>query len=147
MPKIDDRLGPGTLTLGATPDDFSCQVAALALVPSAEEGDATATLCDPTPVAPITTTWTLDGTVLQDFSNPAGFQKWAYDNENTEQPFTFIPNTDTGPPTFTGTVLVEAVQIGGEVAEQVTVDFSWQVKGKPDWATTRSAKATAKAED
>ena len=43
--------------------------------------------------------------------------------------------------------MVEAVQIGGEVAEQVTVDFSWQVKGKPDWATTRAAKATAKVED
>lgn len=146
MPKIDDRLGPGTLTFGAAPVDFSCQIAALALVPSPEEGEATATLCDPTPLAPVTTTWTMEGTVLQDFSDPNGFQKWAFDNDNTEQPFVFVPNTDNGPPTFTGTALVTAVQIGGEVTEQVTVDFSYGVKNL-DWATTRKATTSTKAED
>ena len=146
MPKIEDRLGPGTLTLGAAPIDFSCQVAALALVPTPEEGEATATLCDPDPLPDVSTSWTMDGTVLQDFSDPNGFQKWCFDNDNTEQDFVFVPNTDIGPPTFTGKVKVTAVQIGGEVGEPVTVDFSWAAS-EIQWATTRAAKATAKAED
>ena len=58
MPVVDTRVGPGTLTFGAAPLDFSCQVASAALVPDNAEDDVTPTLCDPKPVAPVTTTWT-----------------------------------------------------------------------------------------
>ncbi len=138
MPVTDARVGPGTLTFGSSPLDFSCQISSAALVPDNEEGEVTPTLCEPKPVAPVTTTWTLEGSVVQDFTDPAGFQKYCFDNNNTQQPFAYAPNTDAGTPTFTGVCLITAIQIGGEVTEQVQVDFSFQVKDDPIWTTTRA---------
>ena len=138
MPVTDARVGPGTLTFGSSPLDFSCQISSAALVPDNEEGDVTPTLCEPKPIAKVTTTWTLDGSVVQDFTDPAGFQKYCFDNNNTQQSFAYAPNTDAGTPTFTGVCLITAIQIGGEVTEQVQVDFSFQVKGDPIWTTTRA---------
>ena len=135
MPVVDTRVGPGTLTFGASPLDFSCQVASAALVPDNAEDDVTPTLCDPKPVAPVTTTWTLEGTVIQDFEDPDGFQKYCFDNGNATVPFEYVPNTDVGT-TFTGEVLIVPIQIGGEVAEQSTVDFAFQVKDDPIWGAS-----------
>ena len=137
MPVTDTRVGPGTITFGAAPLDFSCQVSSAALVPDNAEDDVTATLCDPNPVAPVTTSWMLSGSAIQDFEDPDGFQSYCFNNGNATVDFEYIPNTDAGT-VFTGEVLIVPIQIGGEVATQNAVDFEFQVKGTPVWGQTGS---------
>lgn len=128
MPRVDSRLGAGSLTLGDTPTDFDCQISNARFSPTVDEEDALPTLCEPSPAASITTTWVLAGTALQDWSNPDGFVEFCRANAGVEVPFRFVPNNDLGVE-FTGVVQVRAVEFGGDVAAQSTTDFEFPVVG------------------
>lgn len=127
MPLVDSRLGPGTLEFGTS--DVSFQASNTRLVPDINEDDGTPTLADPEPPPLATVAWSLEGTVIQDFTAGAtSFVNWACDNALTDSPFTFTPNTADGP-TYTGTVQVRPVEIGGDAGVQVTSDFSMPIIG------------------
>lgn len=130
MTVTDSRLGPGTLTLGAVPDDFTCQVTNCRLSPSAEEEDALPTLCEPERPASVTTSWALAGTVIQDWELDDGFVEFCRVNDTTEVPFVFVPNTTAGKQ-YSGTVQIRAVEIGGDVSAQLTTDFEFPLNGDP----------------
>ena len=123
---VDSRLGPGTLTLGAT--DYGPQASNVRLVPDHAEEDGTPTLGDPTPAPDITTTWSLSGTAIQDWEEPLGFVEYCRDNNNTNVAFTWVPLTGAGV-TFSGTCKVKAVEFGGDVAVQNTSDWEFPVVG------------------
>jgi hypothetical protein len=145
MAVIVDKLGPGTLTLGSAPSDFSLQVSRAALVPESEEEDATPTLGEPEPVPDITTTWTLEGDAISDWADETGFINYCFDNAGTEVPFEFVPNTGKAVQ-WTGTVQVRAMTVGGSVSEQIVESFSFPVKGQPvRSAYTPTAKAATGA--
>lgn len=131
MALTDSRLGPGTLTLGTT--EFGAQATNVRLVPTVEEIDGTPTLADPTP-APETQapTWALEGTAIQDWEDTTGFVDYCRENSGTTVAFTWVPNTSGATdPTFTGNCVVKAIEIGGDVAVQLTSDFSFRVIGQP----------------
>ena len=132
MPPVDSRLGPGTLTFGVTPDDFSAQVSKCSIVPNVNEEDGTPTLSTPDPSPEMTVDWSLDGELISDWGDATGFVLWALDNSGTEKAFQFIPDTDNGM-TFTGTVQVRPIEIGGDVAVQSVVGFSFPLTGAPDY--------------
>jgi hypothetical protein len=136
MPFTDSRLGPGLLLLGAAPGtEYGMQVSALALTPATDSTDGTPTLAVPEPAPEIHTTYTIDGTAINDFTNPTGLQRYAYDNDGTEVDFVFTPDSDAATPTtLTGKVVISAFPMGGNVSEQLTTDFSWGCVGKPVWA-------------
>ena len=134
MAFTDTRLGPGTLTIGTAPGgEYSTQVSALTLTPAFDTTDGTPTLAVPEPPAEATTSYTLDGSAINDFTNPTGLQRYAYDNDGVEADFVWTPLTDAGT-TCTGRVVIHAFPMGGKVAEQLVTDFSWPCVGKPVFA-------------
>jgi len=125
----DSRNDTGVLTVDAVP--FAKQMTSVALTPATEEdGDAVETLSGARIEPDEVTSWTLDLGAIQDFDDPAGFVEFARANAGEIVPFTWTPN-DTGAPTYTGTVRVRAVTIGGEVATRLNSDASWPVIGEP----------------
>jgi hypothetical protein len=141
MPFTDSRLGPGTLTLGTAPAEYGFQVSALALTPSVDETDGTPTLAVPDPAPEQSTSFTLDGSAINDFGEAAGLQRYAYDNDGQTVAFVWTPNTADAT-TCTGEVQMRAFPMGGAVGEQIVTDFSWPTVGKPVWAggTTTAAR-------
>jgi hypothetical protein len=122
---VDDGSGSGTAV------DFSCQPTAVALTPNTDEGDSVEVLCGDSLTTGGTTSWTLDVTSVQDFDDPDGFVLWALANDGASADFEWLPN-DTGDcPTFTGTVTVRPMAIGGDVATQNTSDISWPITSGP----------------
>lgn len=126
MALIDSRLGPGTLTLGTT--EYGTQASNVRLTPNHEDNEGTPTLGIPVPAPEVKTTWVLAGTAVQDWEDAAGFIEYCRDNNNTQVSFSWEPNTDAGV-TFSGTCLIKAVEIGGDVAVQTTSDFEFPVVG------------------
>ena len=145
MAFTDSRLGPGTLTIGATPLDVSTQVSALVLTPSADETDGTPTLALPDPAPELKTSFTLDGTAIGDWESATGLQRYAFEHDGEEVPFVWTPNTAAGT-TLTGDVQMRAFPIGGSVGEQVTQDFSWPCQSKPTWTDVLARESEAVAE-
>lgn len=143
MSKIDSRLGPGTLTVGTAGAtvDFTCQVTAAKLVPSTDSEDGTPTLCDPTPAPEATESWSLEGSVIQDWEDPAGFVEFCRLHSGEVHDFTFTPNTAKAV-TFSGQCQVRAVEIGGDVGVQNTTDFEFPIVGDLVRVDTRAGGAS-----
>jgi len=57
----------------------------------------------------------------------AGFVEYCRLNNNTTDTFSWVPVTDG--PTFSGSCVVTAVEIGGDVGTQLTTDFEFVVTG------------------
>ena len=122
----DSRLGAGTLTLGTT--DFGAQVSNVLLSPNHDKQDGTPTLGDPTPAKTVTTTWVLKGSLIQDWTLSGGAVEYLRANNGESVAFSWVPNTDSGV-TYSGTVTVYAVEIGGDVASQNSSTFEFDVVG------------------
>ena len=139
----DTRQGPGTLTVGTPGEEFSVQVSALTLTPSFNSTDGTPTLAAPDPPPESKTDYTLDGSAINDYTNPTGLQRYAYDHDGDELAFVWTPITAAGT-ACTGTCIVHAFPMGGKVGEQNVTDFSWPCVGKPvfdgDLPLTQTAK-------
>lgn len=132
MTITESRLKTGVLTFGETPTptDFSCQPTNVRLTPNYEDdGDDTETLCGDMIPAGKKETWVLAGTSIQDFDDPAGFIQYCFDNRMTTVAFSWQPNT-TGAPTYSGSVVVVALEIGGDVNTRLTTDFEFDVSGE-----------------
>jgi hypothetical protein len=125
-------LGPGTLTIGETTGlkTFSGQVTNCRLVPNVDRGDAINVLDGGSVAGDRSETFTLEGTMLQDFGGTNSLTEWLYTNSGTQQPFTFTPNTARGKK-LDGQLVIEATEIGGDVKTKPTADFEFEVIGKP----------------
>jgi hypothetical protein len=123
---VDARLGVGTLTIEAV--DYSYQMANVALEPDINEEDGTPTLAVPDPAPLATVGWKLTGTVIQDFTESAGFLNYLMDNALAEVPFVFVPLTSDGT-SYNGTCQIRPATIGGDAGTQITSDFELPVVG------------------
>lgn len=131
MTITESRLKTGVLHLGdaTTGVDFACQATNVRLTPSYEDdGDNLETLCGDSIAPGKKETWVLAGTAIQDFDDPLGFVTYCMDNATTTVAFEWTPNT-TGAPTFSGNVVIVAVEIGGDVNTRLTTDFEFDVSG------------------
>jgi len=123
----------GSLTLGTTPLDVSCQVTSVSVNPTenVDTEDAIHVLCGE--VLPASDTvdysYTLSGTVLQDLSTGGGVG-YTWDNAGQEVPFEFVPD-DTAADMVTGTCRLIPLTIGGDVPSRPTSDFEWAIIGTP----------------
>lgn len=127
-PIEDSRNKGGTLTVDAQP--FAKQVTSVSLEPSEDtEGDPVEVLSGDTIEADEVTSWELNLGAIQDFDDPAGLVEFARANAGDLVPFSWRPNA-TGP-TYSGTVRVRALTIGGDVAVRLTSSKAWPVIGEP----------------
>ncbi len=131
MPVAAQTMGPGTFSIGlvGTPLDLTAQVTSLRVTPSAEAEDSLTTLSGETLAGERTYSWVVSGTLIQDLTE-AGMYDYTWDNAGDEVPFTFTPSTAAGR-SITGTVIVDPLEVGGDVKKKNTVDFEWVVVGTP----------------
>lgn len=89
-------LGPGSfnITDEKSGRDFSADLTKAQLNPSNSSDDPT-TYLDGSQEANTSTTWTMEGTIGDDFSTD-GLSVWCFDHANETLPFEFVPNK-TGP--------------------------------------------------
>ena len=133
----ESRVRQGTLTLGASgggaPDGtaFACQATSIKVTPSFDDdGDAVETLCGDTIPAGKKTSWTLNGTSIQDFDDPEGFLTYCFENSLQTVAFEWAPNV-VGAPTWAGSVVIRALEEGGDVNTRLTTDWEFDVSGQP----------------
>jgi hypothetical protein len=148
MPFADSRLGPGTLKLGPAPgppaNEFNTQASAVRLTPSVDSEDGTPTLAVPEPAPLSTITWALNIDAIQDFEEAAGLVNYLMDNALDEQLFEWIPLT--AGPTYTGTVQIVPMEIGGDVAVQVVTSVELPLVGQPSRADAAAASSSSRKE-
>jgi hypothetical protein len=131
MTITESRVRKGVLTFGVAPGtDFSCQPTNVRVTPSYDDdGDNLETLCGDTLPPGKKESWVLAGTSVQDFDDPLGFLTYCFDNRMTTVPFTWQPNID-GAPTWSGEVVIVALEEGGDVNTRITTDFEFDVSGE-----------------
>lgn len=132
MPIVTSKLKNGTLTIGGTTGpkiDAQCQATNVRLVPEYDTEEGVETLCGDREPDTLNETWSLEIEAIQDFTDPAGFQAFAFEHAGSVMPYSWKPN-GTGP-TFTGTVQVQAMPIGGEVGARLTESVTWPCLEKP----------------
>lgn len=136
MPARATALGPGSLKFGDTgsEQEFASQVTVVRLEPSYDAEDNIPVLSGEEIAGAETETWTLTGEFLQEFGI-GNLVQWCFDNSGEELPFTFRPRTD-GQLSATGTALIRAVSVGGDVKAKNTAEFEFKVVGRPAVTTT-----------
>jgi hypothetical protein len=138
MPAVVNKLGPGTLSVGATgtETDFTCQVTAARVEWSADAEDDILTLCGTSVPGARTYSATLSATIFNDLGTTVGVVEWSWTNKGTQQKFKFKPSTTTGVKMVTGDIIVDPISVGGdEVGQNMTSDFEWACVGSPVLAT------------
>lgn len=118
-------LGPGILRIGVSGSemDFSADVINTALQPNVDTDDSDNFLDGHTEAGSQTESWTLTGSVKEDFSM-TGIQVWCNQHSGQVLPFTFVPNT-AGTVKWEGKVTIASIQIGGDVKNKNSNDFSF----------------------
>lgn len=127
---IDSRLKSGTLTIDG--HAFASQATNVRLVPKTDSGgDPLEVLSGDTTTADDETTWSLVVRAVQDFDDPAGFVNFSLTNAGDEVPYSWKPNNGVDTPTFTGTVKVRPLEVGGDVNKRLTTDAEWPCTAAP----------------
>lgn len=119
-------LGKGKLNITDTTNarDFSGDVTKAQLVAS-NSSDDPVNFLDGSQETSTTTTWTLEGTIGDDFGSNS-LSLWCFDHAAETLPFEFIPNINGGIK-WTGNVEISPVSVGGDVKSKNTNDFSFPV--------------------
>lgn len=128
MTIIDSRLRIGVLTVDA--EAFAGQATSVQLVPTvAESGERVEVLTGDVLLPEEVTSWALNFTGIQDFSDPDGWVEFCRANAGDVVPCTFKPNAEG--PSYALTAKVRAVVIGGGVNVRLTSDASWPIQTGP----------------
>ena len=125
------KLEPGTLTVGSpgAPLDFSGQATTVAITWDVDNEDDVPVLSGATISGDRTYTATLEVTVYQDDLVEGGQVDYSWAHKGQEVPFTFEPyNGGRG---VTGTLVVDPLDIGGDVGKKNTSDLKWACVGEP----------------
>lgn len=118
-------LGPGSLTIGEpeSPESFGADVTNVTLTPDTSTDDATNFLDGSSEAGAQITTWTLGGTIKENF-NMDSLQVWCLKNAGQTKPFTFIPSNE-GNLQLSGSVTIAPVGFGGDVKTKNDQEFSF----------------------
>jgi hypothetical protein len=124
-------LGPGSLKIGATATarEWAGDLTKTALTPNTSSEDPMPMLDGSNLSGEDTTTWTLDGTLVDDFDYDS-LQNFCLANAGQELPFVWTPNNEGGAD-YSGTVKIRPIAIGGDVKKKNTNDFSFPLSGAP----------------
>lgn len=124
----ESKLWEGTLTIDGV--GYACQAANVKITPKHNaSGDTLFLLCG-NELAPSTTRGnTLAISAVQDFDDPEGFVAMTWEKDLTDVPFTWEPNNVEGSVSYSGTVGVRAVEVGGDVRVRNMTSAEWDVVG------------------
>jgi hypothetical protein len=126
-------VGAGTFTIGAAGalQNFSSQVTSIKLTSSTDTGDSIYVLSGESVAGDYSESYTIEGTMLQDFGTAGSKIEWLLANSGTTQVFEFVPNTVKAKKITGSLVVTPPAEIGGDVKQIASTDFSFNVVGKP----------------
>lgn len=129
MPVTTSKLKSGTLTIDGV--EFATQASNVRLVPPDQpSGDDVGEVLSGDPLPPESEeSWTLAITAIQDFDDVAGFVNMSWVSQGERVPYSWKPSASS--PTYSGTVTVWPVEVGGEVNKRLTSDAEWTLGEKP----------------
>jgi hypothetical protein len=126
MPITDSRVREGVLTLDGT--SFATQATNVRITPSHEEQGARIEVLDGSEILPaLKRRNTLAIEAIQDFTDADGLIAFSWSTDTTEQTFSWTPGPDA--PTYSGSVQVLAIEVGGTVGERLTTTAEWEIVG------------------
>jgi hypothetical protein len=130
VPPTESKLRNGVLTIDAVP--FATQASNVRLSPKTDEvGDALEVLSGDVLEPSDKTDWTLVIEALQDFDDPAGFVNFTLTNAGDVVTYTWKPNDTATGVTYSGTVRIRPVEIGGDVNDRLTTSAEWPCQETP----------------
>lgn len=126
-------LGPGQLTIGetGTQREWGGQTSKTVLTSETNSEDSIPVLDGSNIDGEDTTTYSLTGTVFQDY-DAESLVVWTHENKGKTLPFVFEPIT--GGISISGLVKIRPLDIGGDVKKKNTSDFDWPLLGEPTFA-------------
>ena len=133
MPAIVNKLGPGTVTIGATGTevDFSCQVTAAHVDWTEDAEDSVTVLCGESVPGSRSYEAAFAGTLLQDLGATPGIVEYTWAHKGEQVPFIFVPSDAAGKQ-VSGEVILTPLRVGGEEAgANMDSDFEWPCVGDP----------------
>lgn len=132
------KLGPGSLTIGATGSaiDVSCLINNAVITTDKSEEDAVFHLCGTSTPGAVTYAHTLDGNMDIDPTSATGLFALSWSAPGSVQAFTFTPNTAEGT-MAAGELVLDPLDFGaGEYGETLNSDFSFTLVGVPTYTRT-----------
>ena len=125
-------VGPGKLQIGDSENitTFESQTRSCKLVPNVDTDDPIDVLSGEQIAGDRSEAFTLEGTFLQDFGATLSTTEWLFEHRGESHPFEYTPNNSAGKK-ITGTLQVEAIDIGGDVKTKAESDFEFQLLGAP----------------
>jgi hypothetical protein len=132
VPATVRKLGPGVLSVGAagSPLDFSNRCTSVTVKWGVKTEDDVLTLAGTTESGDRTYTATLEANVYQDDLADGGLIDYTWANKGTVQPATYTPYT--GGKSITGEVVIDPIDVGGEVGKKNKADIKWAFVGEPE---------------
>jgi hypothetical protein len=126
----------GVLLIGdtGTEVDYACQVSTIAVEPSVDTEDDTPVLCGDTEPGASTYSANLTATVFQDLPLPStqGLTRFSWDHKGEKVHVRYIPNDTLDPVVgVDGTVVIQPMNIGGDLNTKPTSDIEWPFVGFP----------------
>lgn len=130
MPITESKIRRGTLTLDAVP--FATQATNVRLVPKTDEvGDTLEVLSGDTISPDEHTAWSLVIEAVQDFDDVAGIVNFSMTNAGDIVAYVWAPNDVANSVTYSGTVKVRPVEVGGDVGDRLTTTLEWACQEQP----------------
>lgn len=135
MPVKAPTVGPGRFTIGAAAalTNFSSQVRGAKLVPNVTKGDPIDVLSGEQAPGDRTEENTLVVTLQSDFGHAESLTEWLWDHRGQQHPFEYVPN-NTLERKITGSLVVEAVEIGGDVKTKPSAEVTFDLVGPPTFS-------------
>jgi len=128
------KLGPGALAIGSVGSsvDFAPRCTSAKVTWKVDSSDDVQVLSGDTEAGDRTYTATLEATVYQDdlYAGAGGLVDWTWAHKGTQVPFTYTPYT--GGRAITGELIVDPLDVGGDVGKKNTSDVKWACVGEPE---------------
>ena len=122
------KLGPGELKIGGDELDISCQMTEVKITWDIDEDDAVPVLCGGTMPGDTTYQAKLEGEAYQDLTE-GGIVEYTWKNRGEIKSVTFTPTT--GKAKITGSIVIQPLELGGEVGKKNTSDIEFSFSGDP----------------
>ncbi|MGK3947429.1 hypothetical protein [Microbacterium sp. K2] len=132
MPVKAPTVGPGSFTIGseAALTNFSSQIRGAKLVPNVTKGDPIDVLSGEQAPGDRTEENTIVVTLQSDFGHADSNTEWLWAHRGEQHPFEYVPN-NTLDRKITGTLVVEAIEIGGDVKTKPSAEVTFDLVGPP----------------
>ena len=132
LPGTPSKMGPGTLTVGSpgATIDFSGRCTQVSVTWKGNKTNDVEVLSGDTLAGDRSWEATLEATVYQDDLVEGGLVDYSWRNRGTQVPFTFTPYS--GGRSITGELIIDPLDVGGDVGKKNTSTIKWGTVGEPE---------------